>query len=874
MTQSSNELDQGPAHTSGPDPATTPEVAGPTPQTAPDGAYQPVPPPPQTMPGAAAAQQSTDPADPRTSTGLNPAKWWMGAVAGAGAYVVVLLLSLVTTLLLVLGLAGSGSDESLSVPSNPFVSDGDLPSPWSILFQFAAQLPALGMMGSLSGNFDADLGMFGEVSATLSAFAMPLLITVASIAAMYWGGRFAEKRLRSSTMPDRLLQSVVAGAVFSLLVNLVATIAAIRLSAEDELTFSLNAANAASVIVAFLVGAGAAFAGRSKAVASAQRDPKKEYASSLLRDAGLTVATHFGVFLLVSILVAVIVLGVKAGWIATLSAPLWAPTAGLFMLGLGHLAALGTVYGLGDGGGLGNSNYVYGISGELAELGVPVWAGWLLFLLALVSITAAAVYWYLRRGAKDPKSVVGWVALPLAFFAAGAIALWLGGVHASFGISLGSGGAGVALAWWTPFLMMFWGLAAEVASRYLAPKVAPVLPVALVSRVQRNPSVLAYVSAGAGSVPVAAADVAGQAGTPPVNDGTGSTVAPVNAPVPVEHTPLSKKAKRNLALAGGAVGLVAVLVGGGAIAANVIRAGNGPEKAVEEFLTAMVDGNAEEAMAIADPSIPNSERVLLTNEIYQKAAARPDGFSVLETTETGDSASVTVELRQNGVKTETSYELVKSDPTFLNNNWALKGIGTGLVSVQVDPDVSTVLVNDVEVPLAGIDIEGGYAYQLPALPGNYTVGLPETSKYLSAEPATAVVSIQDTGAGKPVSLEPEPNAAFNTAVQEQYKALMKGCAAQQTLDPEGCPFSTYAFSDIRNVSWEITKEAVIKINPSYEGDSWTLSADKPGEAVASYERNTSFGKEPKWEGDTSKTQFYPRGEITIDKDQLTVKFSD
>lgn len=874
MTQSSNESDKEPGHASAPGPETQSFPPG-------GGFVQPPSPPAPVqsgMPGAPAAPPAAPVEGFKLPAGLNPARWWTGAVAGVGAYVAVLLLSLVTTLLFVMGLAASGSGDSVSVPSNPIVSDGDLPSPWSVLFQFAAQLPALGLMGSLGGKIDADMGMFGQLSATFGAFVMPLLITAAAVAALFIGGRVAEKRLPSGTALDRLMQSVAAGAAFSLVLNLVATIASIRIPAGSELVFSLNAANAASIVVAFMLGVAASFLGRSRAAAAGQANPRKRFALSLLRDAGLTVTAHAAVFLVVSIPVIVIVLGIKSGWLATLSAPLWAPTVGLFLLGLGHFAAFGTVTaaGSGSGTGIGSSNFGYGMGSALSDFGIPAWTGWLLVLLALLAVAVAAIYWYLRRGTQSPTSILGWTALPAAFLAAGALLLWVSGIHASFAMAQGSGLISIGLAWWTPFLMLLWGVVTEAAARYLAPKVAPLLPAALVARIQRKPSVLELPRAG---VPAAGhGAVPGTAATPEILS-AGPPPAP-GTPVTVEHTPLSKKAKRNLILAGGAVALVVVLVGGGAMAANVVRANNGPDKVVQEYLAALVDGNAEHAMAVADPSISNASRVLMTNEIYGKAKNRPDGFTVLKTSVERDAATVLVELRQNGVKSQTTYQLVKTNPTLLNNNWTLQGtggaksLGTGSVAVQLGSKLSTILVNGVEVSLAGLDQQGGSMYQLPALPGTYTLGLPETSKYLSAEPATAVVSIQGDGMGQLAELKPTPNAAFDTAVQEQVSALLKACAEQKTLKPEACPFSAYEYSDTRDVSWKITKEPTFDVYSSQE-NTWSLSTNDAGEAAASYERDTSFGSSaPEWKKDTYDARIYLQGVITVDKDKLAVKFTD
>lgn len=848
--------------------------------------------------------------------GLNPAAWWTGAAAAAGAYIALLLVSLVATLLLVIGLAASGSGDSLAVPDNPIVSDGDLPSPGSILFQFAAQLPALGMLGSLGAKINADLGMFGQINAMVGVFAMPLLITAAGIAALFIAGRVAERRLPSATRLQRTLQAVVSGVAFSLLLNLVATVAAVRISTGQDMAFSLNAANFSSITVAFVVGAVASYTGRSSLQAIVPGSVKRAFGLSLLRDVGRTVCVHLSIFLVVAIPVAVIVLAVKGGWAAALSAPLWAPTVGLLLFGLGHLAAFGTVSaaGMGSGSGLGSSNFGYGVGGSLAEFGLPVWAGWLLVLVALVAIIAAATYWYLRRGVKDPASVLGWTALPVAFFVTGAFLLWLTGIHATFVVGNGNasqgggGGISIGLAWWTPFLLLLWGVATEVASRFLAPLLAPLLPGKLVSRIQKSPSVLSLPrkensgtaalgmaapwSTAPGSSPGSlsggtAAAHAGEPGPAPASVGHAGPAVPERPaappasalgtpgpPVLVEHTPLSKKAKRNLALAGGAVGLIVVLVGGGAITVNAVRGANGPDKIVQGYLGALVDGNAEQALEIADPNIPNARRVLMTNEIYGKATDRPDGFTVLNTTVTENVATVAVELRQNGAKSEVGYRLAKVNPTLLNDNWVLQDVDTNTVAVTAGSELSTILVNGVEVSVGGLAEGAQSFYPLPAFPGTYEISLPATSKFITAEPVSVVASIGDGGMPASAQLSAKTNAAFDTAVQEKVSTMLKTCAEQKTLKPEGCPFSAYEYSDTRNVAWKITKEPTFEIY-SYETNSWQLSTDEVGEASASYERDKSYGSDdPEWEAKTDDARIYLRGVVTMNDDELTVEFSN
>lgn len=812
---------------------------------------------------------------------MNPASWWTGAIAGAGAYVALLAVSLVVVTLAVIGAALSGSDESVSLPDNPFISDGDLPSPWAMLFQIAAQLPALAMLGNLGGKIGADLGMFGQFNASLGVSFLPLLITAAAIAAVVIAARLAEKRLPSASRVDRLMQSVVSGVVFSLLLNVMATAAALRIPAGEGIVVNLNAANFGSVAVAFLAAAAASYWGRRKP--SAAQTGKRGFTLSLLRDAGMTVSVHAGLFLVVAIPAAFIVLTVKGGFAAALSAPLWAPTLGLMLLGLGHFAAYGTHASAGMGSaGMAESNFGYGMDGSLSEMGLPAWAGWLLVLLALVALTAAATYWYLRRGARKSSGITGWVALPAAFLVFGTLLLWFTGVRASFSMAQGAGGASAGFAWWTPFLLLLWGAAAEAASRYAAPAIAPLLPTALVARIQKSPSLpypapVAASPQGGTAAPAAPATHPVGAASADASQANAAEAAPAavpGAPVTVEHKPLSKKAKRNVIIGAGALGLIAVLAIGGAITVNAVKAANGPDAMVEAYLDALVKGDAARAMEISDPSVANTERVLLTNAIYGKATNRVDGFTIGKTTITDEHAVVAAQLRQNGEKVEASFALTKSNPTWLDDNWSMKENGPGMLSFSSDNSISALMVNGVEVPLDGVSAESGSYYTLPAFPGTYELDLPATSKYLDSAPATAVVSIGRDRSGGTAQLTAETNDAFDNAVQEKVKGHLAACAAKGELEPEGCPFSGYAFSDTRDVTWKVTKEPVLETYERMDG-TWSLSTSSSGTAVASFEENNSYTKgEEKWEPETNDSRIYVRGTITLDKDELAVAFED
>lgn len=852
----------------------------------------PIPPQPNTPPQYgtphytapfAATHASDGPAATSASghfSRLAPVTWWTGVAAGAGAYLATLLVAVVVTLLAVVGLALAGSGESVDVPSNPFISSGDLPSPWAILLQFAAQLPALGMLGSLAGDVSVNAGVFGSIHATVGIFVVPLLVSAVILVALYWANRLAEKLAPSASFLQRVVQATVAGVVFSLLLNGVATIASISIAVPDSGGIRLDAADAASIIVAFLVGASVSLAGRKPLLLKTSGSARAAYARSLVRDAGLTVVAHLGTFLVIAIPVVVVVAGVKGGWGASLSSPLWAPTAGLVVFGLSHFAPFGYDAGGAVGGGLGSaarSEYGYAFGGMLADGGVPAWSGWLMVLLALVAVCTAATYWHLRRGSRNRTTILDWAYLPVAFLVAGSLVTWLAGVGATGGAgSLASGRYHAGLAWWTPLLMLIWGGVTEVVSRFLAPTLAAVLPAGAVAFIQKSPSTLAFpgqeTPGATGGIP-AAQEVARSGALEP---GVFGQPAEVPAPPAVApRVPMTKKARRKLAVMGGAAGLVLVLVVGGVIAVNVVRGAHGPDKVVSAYLDALVAGDAQKALEIGDPSIPTDQRALLSNAVYAKAADRPDGYAIMATKITDKTAVVVAELRQNGTKAPLTFKLAQKDPGILDPHWGMENAPLLQLGIATGGSSDVAMVNGARVKLGGETRgDSGRLTTLPAFPGTYRIELLTSSKYLSAAPATVTVRLGAQAPPEPAQLVPEPNEAFAGAVQDQVDALLTRCAAEKVIAPNGCPFRSYAFGDVRNVVWKVTKAPAFRTY-SYGGSSWMLSSEDAGTASATYERDESFGSDkPDWQKSTDDVSIYLNGEITLDGDTLTVSFNN
>lgn len=941
--------------------------------------------------GAPVPPQQGIPAGPaKTSTlNINPATWWTGAVAGAAAYIAVLLISVILMVLAIVGLVASNSGNSSEIPDNPIFSGADVPSPWAYLFALAAQLPALGMLGSLSGKIAVDVPFLGSLNASMSAFIVPLAISCAALFALYLANRFAEQLAPSRSSAQRWAQAAISGVVFSALANIVATAASIRIDIPNMGQIVLNGANFASVAVAFVLATLTAYVARNKGVA---RQPSALTAWVLVvRDAFLTSLAHLGTFVVIAVPVAVVVVAIKGGWAALLSSPLWAPTAGLSLFGVGHLAALGVSSGSSVGGGMtstANSEYHYAFTGGLESFGIPWWAGLLLIVLAVIAVIAAAMIWYLRRGAQPLGNVLSWVYLPAAFFVVGVLVVWFSGFSVAFNAgAMASGGAGFGLAWWTPFLLLVWGIVTDVVSRVVAPRLVGILPARLVQLIQRGavpvaaqatfapsfqdqsfadqpfqtpssdaPSFqdqsfaaqnfAAQSGAAQGDTPQGGAAVNGvaQEGVAPqvtgeqFAPGTLASSQPANpypgapaqvtqaqatqpqgnpypgapaqgatyqatqpqgfqaqqaqpqqaqaqqaqaqnspyqgaayrgAPAVPPRAPMSKKAKRNWIIAGAAALLVVVLAVGSIVAVNVIRNSNGPDKAVSAYLDAMVAGDATKAIELSKPTVPEGDKALLSNAVYAKTKDRISGYKILSTSIQGNRATVQAEVEVAGIKNTARYTLAQVNPSLLNSNWTLSGLQVSAIGLSVPEGTNKISVNGVDVPVSSSASASSRFLELPALPGTYTVSLPSSSKYLTGEPVKLTVGAGSTPVGKTGTLEAGPNEAFIKEANAQVSAALDKCTAQKVLRPKGCPFASYEFYDVRNVSWRVTKAPTLKIYSAGDG-TFSFSSDSEGVATAYYEANESFSGPAKWTKSTDDAPIYLSGKITLDGDTLKV----
>ncbi|RAM38160.1 hypothetical protein [Arthrobacter globiformis] len=778
---------------------------------------------------------------------------WTGAAAAAATYAAVYLFSLGAVLL---SLAGIAASQGNPVPAlGGAIAAEQAPDAWSQLGQLTAQLVAMAHLGSAGTAVAGVVPFLGSVRGEGHLYAVPLAVLLISAAGIYLASRLAELRFPSAGRPQLLLQSAVSGAVFALLVNGVAAAAAVRFPPGGGFSVDpISAAGGWSVLVAFLLAAGLSVLSRNAIYA---RQAPFAGASLLRGKLNLplaAVAVHAAVFSVIAVPAAWIAAAVSGGWAALLSGPLLMGNAAGYGLVAGHLGGLHmfseTTAVFGAQQSANEDQTVYGFGADAAGTDATV-AAWAALALALVCTVISGLCVLLRRGPVSNGDLRHWAPVPAGFLVLGLLLLPLLTVRADFDApGLASGQYVLAPAWWSPAVFLGWGLLVEASARFLAPYLVPVVP----ARLQRLLRVLPARPQESRPREAGAAAI-GPAVTPPA------------------ERQLTAKGRKRLLVSAAVVGAVAVLAVGSVVTINAVKPG--PDQPVKDYAQALVDGDARKALEILDPDVPNEERVLLTNEVLGAAANRIDGFSIISTRISGESAQVSAELRQGGRKYEQTFALVKNQPALLDDHWKLEAFPLQQVTVSADVPLAAVSVNGITIPAGQNEATAfGTNISLPAFPGSYSVGLPDSEKYLSVEDQQVVVSGGSLPqAPETARLTVKASDELVAETSRQVAAALTACEKSTDLEPEGCPFSRFAFGDVRNVKWSITADPDYGLSRSFDG-TWRLSGGNAGEATVSYERNASFSKtDPEWEKETDKMQFYVRGNVSIEAGKVLVSLS-
>jgi hypothetical protein len=315
--------------------------------------------------------------------------------------------------------------------------------------------------------------------------------------------------------------------------------------------------------------------------------------------------------------------------------------------------------------------------------------------------------------------------------------------------------------------------------------------------------------------------------------------------------------------AGMAAVLAAAIVG---VVLLTLQSRDDGRAAATTFFQALKDGDAEKALSVSDPGVPDDEMALLQDSVYKSAGQRIDGFRILE----AKSEYVSAEVTQQGRKQENTLLMTKSK----DGQWKVGPTNFQKILLSSSRPVKSFTVNgvDVKVPDAGSAAQDS-GLRLPAFPGEYTLGI-SGDKYTTAEEQKSLVSIDRMMSDRVISLEVAPSKLLLDETQTVLEKKWGECIAASTNNasgaiPSGCSsFRLSVYRPTRNVKWTIEKKPTFTLGRVRDG--WYIQSGDPGKASVSYEVNNSYDT-PKWESKGESVTLKTTGEIQIVDDKVTLK---
>lgn len=335
----------------------------------------------------------------------------------------------------------------------------------------------------------------------------------------------------------------------------------------------------------------------------------------------------------------------------------------------------------------------------------------------------------------------------------------------------------------------------------------------------------------------------------------------------------------------------------------------GPQHTAESYLEAVIDGRAEDALDEMGPNVTDEQRALATNEIYQAAENRPDSYDIGEVTRDGTTATVEVNVYQEGKAYPFQLGLTASGTQAgVFRDWSLDyGDIAGRVAYVSGP--SSLTVNDVEVevqPAGAFDESDPYASYEDVdavqriaeesgqvlLPGTYTFTAPEGSQYLSSGEDLVLTVTPGEVSGTPIEFSQRYTEAFETDVVAQIEERLESCVADETIRIEDCEAASWEdtwYEAMTNIerSWATPPE--IELVPADEDSYYgtTSITDYSGPVTArivagsidiTYEARNDADDE--WREQSSTYSPFSSGwtgamelPVTLDGDEITIDYS-
>ncbi|WP_420176002.1 hypothetical protein [Luteococcus sp. OSA5] len=719
----------------------------------------------------------------------------------------------------------------------------------------------------------------------------PLLgITAAFCAITWYAARLSTRRWAVGSGPGNLALSLVAGLVNAAVLTLLARITAFR---ADEV--SIHSAGFSGFLVCVLLTTLAVATGRAHGVGhrGLPAHPLLREALRGARTFGYHVLVLGGVLLALGWLYLAVKLAMDEHVGAAFGALLMLPLVGLNLLLLGFgLATFGS-FGAGAQGSLEALNGLdlgpvdFSDLGSLPRLSVGIFDApqWWVPLVALVvsaaAVCLAALFWGARR--RVAHQLTSWLVLPVVYLVGGIVVM----LASRLGVSsdgYGTARSTLGLAGWWPLVLALVGLAVELAARYLVPTLRAIVPMhAYWWRAEPELPTLPGWRAPAAAAPVApvVTDAAGEEATsiiPAEPTLLLSTDQQVQANQPVgtsplvggPATPMSPEAKAKAQRIAKLVGLALAALVLAAVAVNVVNSMVfGPKKQAAAVLNAIGEGKASQALKELGTAAPEGSQLLLSDDVYSSVPNGLTAYTLGEVDKSGKEARITVQTNQGDRASENVIHLRRTGKRMgLFDKWSVQGMELGSIQVQVPSSASTIEVNGKSIDVSA-EAGSGQSVRLPALPGDYTIKLPDQGKYLTG--ASVTQSVAWSAASESAQLTTTLNEQFTKDVEAKVKEKIDECITTATSEvASSCPFSSplyYSSDTYRDIAWKVDAYPRIAVGElGYEGGV-QITTDAEGKASVTFEHDEGF-MEPDWKGGKDEATISPSGTATIVGEKL------
>ncbi|MCR2813951.1 hypothetical protein NQ166_10355 [Microbacterium sp. zg.Y1090] len=254
-----------------------------------------------------------------------------------------------------------------------------------------------------------------------------------------------------------------------------------------------------------------------------------------------------------------------------------------------------------------------------------------------------------------------------------------------------------------------------------------------------------------------------------------------------------------------------------------------PSAFVTRYVTMLSEGRAADALAVPGVVVdsadleaaglpPTASEALLR----QAALAGLSDVRVVSEEPGDDATRVTVAYKAGPYPGETTFDVERAGWLGVAPTWRFAQSPLAVIDLTVlgamQFTVNGFDLDKRQVSPDGADVDP--AAPVPLLvfsPGVYSVAV-DTA--ISATPGVAVLS-DSPAAGIRVELQAQPTEQFVSVVQERVDQFLAECAAQQVLQPAGCPFGFTVRNRITELpTWTIAQAPVVSVEP--DGAGWKI----------------------------------------------------